>query len=401
MQAPPKRRVAVFSTRFLQRSQTFVYEELLCHERYEAEVFAWRRENGDRFPYPNVHVASPLYGATLFSPAFARRIATGGFSLVHAHFGTGAVYALPHALAARRPLVVTFHGYDVPLLWNNRRLSPEYWPYALLGRTILDRMTLGLCASTDLAELLVEAGVPRAKLRVHRLGVRLDAFEPGEQTGGAFQVVMVGRFVPKKGFAYGVQAFARLAAERPHARLVIVGEGPLEHSLRELVRSLHLTERVAFTGERPSTEVAQILRASHVLLAPSVVDRLGDRESGLIVAKEASACAVPVIGTVHGGIPEIVAHGETGLLAQERDVDALAGHLFALHDDPRLRRRLGAAARAKMVAEYDNRERVRALEALYDEAIAIGDADRARRVLTFGGAARPRRSRRAARRSTT
>lgn len=364
-----RRKVALFCTNFLPYSQTFVHDELRAHERYETEVFAWRRQNPERFLHDAVHVANPFYGGTLMSPKFARRIRRGGFSVVHAHFGPGAVYAMPYAALAALPLVVTFHGYDVPLLWNARRFSPEFWSYAILGRRMLERMTLGLCASKDLFDLLVAHGVPSEKLRVHRLGIDLAKWSPGTPREGALQVLMVGRFVAKKGFSYGLRTFARLLETHPSSRLVIVGDGPLERTLRALARELGLGDRVTWCGAVPHDEVTRLVRESSVLLAPSVVDEHGDRESGLIVAKEASACGVPVVATVHGGLPEIVDHGVTGLLAPERDVDALARHLVALADSPSLRAQLGAAAAAKMRAEYDNRARVRSLETLYDEAV--------------------------------
>jgi colanic acid/amylovoran biosynthesis glycosyltransferase len=122
--------------------------------------------------------------------------------------------------------------------------------------------------------------------------------------------------------------------------------------------------------------VAELLRSSQVLLAPSVVDRHGNRESGLIVVKEASACATVPIGSRHGGIPEIIDDGVTGYLVAERDVASIADRMRRLVREPALRERLGAAAREKMRREYDNTARVRALEDLYDEAGARHAAGR-------------------------
>ena len=104
--------------------------------------------------------------------------------------------------------------------------------------------------------------------------------------------------------------------------------------------------------------------------APSVVTRSGDRESGLIVAKEAAACGVPVIATMHGGLPDIVEDGHTGFLVPERDVERLSEPLGRLIAEPALRQQMGGAARLKMEREYDVRERVTELEGFYDEAIA-------------------------------
>ena len=97
----------------------------------------------------------------------------------------------------------------------------------------------------------------------------------------------------------------------------------------------------------------------------------GDRDSGLIVVKEASACGVVPIGTHHGGIPEIIDDGVTGYVVPERDVDALSERLGRLMADRALRAQMAAAGRAKMEREYDNRKRVAALAESYDEALRL------------------------------
>jgi glycosyltransferase involved in cell wall biosynthesis len=363
-------RVAVFSTNFLEYSQTFVYEELRHHVRYEAEVFARRRLLAERFAFAPVHIGGPLYGALRWSPGFNARFRAAKFSLIHAHFGVGAVYALPFARRFELPLVVTFHGYDVPLLYSSQRWLPSHWRYALLGPRVLEEMTLGICASSELRELLVGHGVSPDRLVVHRLGIDLERFRPGNRDGAPAEVIMVGRFVEKKGFADGIRAFAGLAGQHPNARLTLVGSGPLDSTLRELARDLGIADRVVFTGPLSPGDVANRLAASHILLAPSVVDRHGNRESGLMVVKEASATETVPIGTRHGGIPDIIDDGTTGYLVDERDVPSLTERLNRLLADPVRWRAMSRAARAKMEREYDIRERVRALEQIYDEACA-------------------------------
>jgi glycosyltransferase involved in cell wall biosynthesis len=267
---------------------------------------------------------------------------------------------------------VTFHGYDVPLLSSRDRFRPTHWRYALLGPGVLREMTLGLCASTELRAMLLEMGVPDERLRLHRLGVDTERFAPATRApGGAeAEVVMVGRLVEKKGFEYGLLAFSQVAKRRA-ARLTLVGDGVLGPRLRALAVELGVAGRVEFAGALPSAGVVERLRRADVLLAPSVVARDGNRESGLMSVKEASACGVVPVGTWHGGIPEIIDDAVTGFLVPERDVDALADRLGRLLDEPALRARMGQAARAKMVSEYDGPARGRALEASYDEAVAL------------------------------
>lgn len=360
--------VALFNTNFLPYSQTFVYEEVRRHRRYDVEVFCRTRLLADRFPFEPVHVGGPLYAVTCRAPAFDARFRARRFAVVHAHFGLGAVYARPFARRHRLPLVVTFHGYDVPLLSSPTRWMPQHLRYALMGPRVLDEMTLGLCASAELRDMLLAQGVPERRLRVFRLGIDLGRFTPGLRPEHEFRVVMVGRFVEKKGFEFGIAAFAEAARGDRRLRLTIVGDGPRDAALRRLAEATGLGDRIAFAGPLPTEEVAALLATSHVLLAPSVVDRHGDRDSGLIVAKEAGASGAVAIGTRHGGIPEIIDDGVTGYLVAERDTAAMTARLREVAADHALRARLGEAARRKMQREYDLDERVAALEALYDEA---------------------------------
>jgi glycosyltransferase involved in cell wall biosynthesis len=360
-------RVALFCTNFLPYSQAFVHEQLRQHQRYQAEVFAWRRFYPERFPFEPVHLAPRHYIASHRARNFERRFREAPFDVVHAHFGPGGCYALRFAERARVPLLVTFHGYEVPLLSSPTRFLPLHWPYLLKAPELFAKMRFGLCASQELHDMLLERGVSASKLRVFRLGIDVARFVAREKSSDAPLVVMIGRFVEKKGFEYGVQAFAD-AARGSSARLVIAGNGPREAALKSLALRLGIGAQVQFPGPLRQEQVAELLGRADVLLAPSVVGKAGNRESGLIVVKEASACEAVPIGSRHGGIPEIIDDATTGYLVPERGVAQMAERLRALLAQPELRQRLGRQGRQKMLREYDNRLRVQQLEALYDEA---------------------------------
>jgi glycosyltransferase involved in cell wall biosynthesis len=360
------RRVALFCTNFLPYSQVFVFEQLRQYQRYAADVFAWRRFNAEQFPFPRVHVAEPGYIVRGRSRRFARVFAREPFNVVHAHFGPAGAYAARYALSRRLPLVVTFHGYDVPLLTSRRRFLPLHLPYALGSRGMLDQLTLGLCASLELKSMLMDMGVSEARLRVHRLGIDLARFQPGSAQRERL-VVMIGRLVEKKGFEYGLQAFAVGAARLPEARLVLVGEGERRRSLERLARELGVRERVDFVGVQSQEQIAALLQRAAVLLAPSVVAKDGNRESGLIVVKEASASGAVPIGTEHGGIPESIDSGRTGFLVAERDAAGMGECLRNLLENSALRAQMAEEGRRKMEREFDNRRLVASLEQIYDE----------------------------------
>lgn len=386
---PP--RLALFCTNFLPASQVFVYEQLRQYRRWQADVFAWRRFNADRFVFPRVLQAGPGYVLSGRSRRFERAFAEHPYRLVHAHFGPAGAYARRYAVRAGLPLLVTFHGYDVPLLSSPRRYLPLHLPYALGGPGLLRDMRLGVCASTELRDMLAERGVEPRRLCVHRLGIDLERFAftatrdgHGSKASGLREhgVLMVGRLVEKKGFEYGLRAFALARARGVEARLTIVGEGERRAALGRLARELGVAERVRFMGSQTNEAIAALMAQASVLLAPSVVARDGNRESGLIVVKEAAASGVVPIATWHGGIPDSIDDERTGYLVAERDAEHMGERLARLLSDEALRASLAAAGREKMEREFDNRKLVAELEDLYD------DIARERGPSAFGGAGR-------------
>jgi len=365
--------VALFLRRFLPYSQTFIYDEIQAHERYDVEVFCQERLNAERFPYERYVKPSGWWGEKIYEnigywPSFDRLIGRRNHALIHAHFGTAAVYALPYVLRHDVPFAITFHGVDVGNLFGARRFLPGQWRYWAYSRLLFRHADRLLADSIELAELLGELGAPREKLHVHRLGVDVSRFSrAGGEEDRPVRIVMVGRFTPKKGFTYALRACAK-ALERTdrEAEVVMVGSGEQEAELRRLARAPSLEGRVRFRGALPHEQVAEVLSRADVMLTPSVVTRTHDRDSGIVVAKEASASEVPVVGTYHGGIPSIIDDGETGFLVPERNVDALADRLTTLLEDASLRRRFGTAARKKMKRSFDMHDQVRALEEHYD-----------------------------------
>ena len=116
------------------------------------------------------------------------------------------------------------------------------------------------------------------------------------------------------------------------------------------------------------------MQQAEVFVLPSQTAEDGDSEALGIVFNEASACCVPVVSTWHGGIPEAVLHGETGLLCQERDDTALAEHIDLLLRDRALALRLGRRGREYVCEMFDIRKQTPKLEALYDEVMTRGSA---------------------------
>ncbi len=375
---PPKRKIALFSTSFLPYSQTFIYDELRAHnDNYEVTVFCKDRQNKERFSYEKFHkpkgkLAETIYQNIAYWPDFNNIIRDKKFDLIHAHFGTGAIYALPYVKKFQLPFVVTFHGNDVAALMGIQKYKYNRWRYYLKHQQIFKYSTLLLAASEELRALLIELGASPEKVKVYRLGIDLSKFEYQEpKPSGKTNFVMVGRFTPKKAHSYVLRAFKELINQGFDAALTFIGSGDLKSKAVNFVEQNNLTAHVEFKGILTPDQVSDTLKSSDVLVAPSIVAFDQDRESGLIVIKEAAGVGVPAIGTWHGGIHEIIDDNETGFLIPERNIPELVNKMKLFADQPELIRNFGKAARKKMEKEYDLYKQVEKLEALYEDAINI------------------------------
>jgi glycosyltransferase involved in cell wall biosynthesis len=367
----PNPRVALFVRRFLPYSQTFIHDEINAHERYAVDVFCQKRLNADRFPhdrvfYPDGWLGKRIYENVGYWPDFDRRLGSGDYDLVHAHFGTAAVYALPYVIRHDLPLVVTFWGNDVSALLGTQRYNPKNWRYVCLYKTIFQKSSLILCVSQEMSELVRELGAPSENIQVWSQGIDLDRFQPTESESNIPQVILVGRFTSKKGHIYAIRAFADAIANGYEAHLTFVGSGKLESDCRELVAENGISNHVTFAGSLPHEAVARRLAESDLALVPSVVAHNHDREGSPTVAKEAGACGIPVIATYHAGLPEIVEDGKTGFLVPERNVSALADRIKRLLSSSDLRSKMGNAARRKIEHDFELQAQVRKLESYYD-----------------------------------
>jgi glycosyltransferase involved in cell wall biosynthesis len=197
----------------------------------------------------------------------------------------------------------------------------------------------------------------RAKVRLIHHGIDLDRVRPvaRERPSAAWPVIMsVGRLVEKKGFADLLRACRVLQRRGQSFRCIIVGDGPLRGELRAMVARLGLRDTVVLAGPRTRHELLTELSSADVFALTPAATADGDRDGIPNALLEAMACGLPVVTTATGGIPEIVVHGQTGLMARPHDVTAIAGHLMALLGDERFRRRLGRRARQAVMREFDS-----------------------------------------------
>jgi colanic acid/amylovoran biosynthesis glycosyltransferase len=133
----------------------------------------------------------------------------------------------------------------------------------------------------------------------------------------------------------------------------VLGDGPRREQLAALTAELGVEDRVTLHGRRGQEKVRDALEGSDVLVAASVTAADGDEEGIPNVLKEAMALGLPVVGTRHAGIPELIEDGVSGFLVPERDETALADALQHLAAEPGRWAAMGRAGHAKIEREYD------------------------------------------------
>lgn len=368
------RKVGIYRTRYPAPSETFISQQAAHLRRYEPLFLVRTREPEGEFrgyalsDRDFMGIRQRLFSLSASPFLFGAQQEIERLSLIHAHFGPDGLYALRLAEDHDLPLLVTFHGCDVTVDGQNilRSGKVSSWRF-LLSRGKLARRARCIAVSRFIRDRLVKRGFPADRVTVHHIGVNTDAFSPGGEKASRY-LLCVCRLVEKKGVDQLLQAFARIAARHPDVGLVIAGEGPERGNLLALRETLGLRRRVSFLGAVSHGEVQRLMRGAEIFTLAARRAQSGDSEGLGMVFNEASSCGLPVVSTLHGGIPEAVLHGETGLLSPENDVAALADNLHALLFDRSLALKLGQRGREYVREEFDIVRQTAKLELLYDEA---------------------------------
>jgi len=356
-----------------------IYRQITGLKRCAPVVIAQKRENAARYPFeplrlvpkPRTHVLRRFWFRQLRDKPW--RISDVELSgllsilsetrarLLHIYFGHIAVHLLPLIRAWKNPSVVSFHGADVMVDMN----KPAYREATL---QMLDAVTLVLVRSESLRRAVIDLGCDPAKVEIQRTGIPLDEFPFRERVvpkNGEWQFVQAGRLIEKKGLPVTLHAFSTFLKQHPNATLTIAGEGPLLPELQRFARELGVTDRVSFTGFVSQEQLREIYYRSHIFLHPSQTGRDGNQEGIPNSMLEAMATGLPVFATEHGGIPEAIENGASGMLVSERDNEALARALLNAAQDPSFLSRIGHAGATAMRKNFDLSTQAQRLEEIY------------------------------------
>jgi glycosyltransferase involved in cell wall biosynthesis len=287
----------------------------------------------------------------------------------------------------RRARILHVHGYaaadfgrlaarrvGAALVLHEHFADPRMPAYQAVADRMLASLTdRAIAVSVSTREFLIhERHVPAARVRLIWNGAPLDEFAPvssdkaaavRRELGLPAEAVVIGsigRLNEQKGHRYLIEAAARVLANAPLARVLVVGDGDLAGPLREQARALGIADRVVFAGHRD--DVPALLGAVDVFCISSTY------EGTPLTLFEAMAAGKAIVSTAVDGCREVLEDGLTGLLVPPRDADALAAALTRVVVEPARRESLARAAR-EASARYDIRKCVDAMQALYDEVL--------------------------------
>jgi glycosyltransferase involved in cell wall biosynthesis len=265
-------------------------------------------------------------------------------------------------------LIVTFHGYDATqtdAAFRRDRRGRRF----LQCRDRLKREAAAFIAVSEyIGERLVQQGFPQDKIYVHHIGVDVGKFHPNPDIDRENIVLFVGRLVSKKGCEYLIRAMEGIQARTSATEVIIIGDGPLRAALETQAKTS--LRRFRFLGAQPSRVICEWMKRAKVLCTPSVVDDSGDAEGFGIVFIEAQLCGLPVVSFSSGGVPEAVAHGETGYLAPEKDWRTLSRYIAALLDDQVLWSKFSYAGRERGKRLFDLARQTNKLEEIYNRVVS-------------------------------
>jgi glycosyltransferase involved in cell wall biosynthesis/GT2 family glycosyltransferase len=282
---------------------------------------------------------------------------------LHVHFGNAAATV---GLLVKRltgcHLSLSIHGSD--------EFDDVTGQHLALKVKEADRL---ICMSQYFKAVLMRLSAPEywAKLIVCRLGVETNrfAFAARQPHVAPQRLLCVGRLIPSKCQLLLIQACAKLRDLGHDFKLVLVGAGPDQLRLEQAIAAAEIGDKVVMTGALAHQAVLDQFAKADIFVLPSL------NEGIPVVLMEAMSCGVPCVSTPVSGIPELIEHNRTGLLATQGDLDSLVHQLERLMTQPALREQIASRARQKVVCDFNLMTNVLKLSGIYQSFLASTPSD--------------------------
>ncbi|EWH04607.1 colanic acid biosynthesis glycosyltransferase WcaL [Pseudoalteromonas lipolytica SCSIO 04301] len=311
----------------------------------------WPKRIGRKLASLNV-ARFGIHSKSLLLPSIVTRAtSTLDSDVFIAHFGTAGVVAnkMRELGLLKGKLVTVFHGADISVKAILDVFKQDYQMLFKNGELMLPISDLW-------KNRLIEQGCAPEKIIVNRMGINNEQFKCRELAtpiSTPLKIISVARFIEKKGLSDALDAMHHLKQRGVDFEYKIVGDGDLKEQLVSQIDSLGLSECVKLLGFQPQEKIAALLNEADVFLLPSVVAKNGDMEGIPVALMEAMAMGLITVSTYHSGIPELITHNESGLLAQEHSPAQLTDSIESLVNGQVDIVKMRAAAKAKVEEHFD------------------------------------------------
>ena len=294
------------------------------------------------------------------------------YDIIHCQFGRQAIckfgpysyegLVLREIGAVEGKLLTTFRGYDIS--WYLHKYGENVY------NGLFEKGDFFYTNCEFFRQRVIEVGCDEEKIVVHGSGINCSRFTFKARypdASGLIRIATTGRLVEKKGIEYAIRAIAEVAKVYPNVEFNIIGDGELKQRFLQIIQELNIEDKVHLKGWRNQKEIISILNETHIFVAPSVTASDGNQDAPVNTLKEAMAMGLPVIGTLHGGIPELVEDSVSGFLVPERDETAIAQKLIYLIEHPEIWQQMGLSGRKKVETHYDTDKLNSELVELYQQ----------------------------------
>lgn len=292
--------------------------------------------------------------------AFLDSLKNNGIQVVLAEYGPTGAEVVTICKKLKLPLIVHFHGYDASVVSILEQKKQSY-------KMLFEYAEAVVVVSRLMEQRLLEMGCPAQKLVYNVYGPSVE-FEKIKPEYSENLLIAVGRFVDKKAPYYTILAFNIALKKFPDAKLVMGGDGELRSTCQNLVKYFGIEKNVILPGVINQSEFISYLKVGKAFVQHSITAANGDMEGTPVAIIEASAAGLPIISTVHAGIPDVVLEGVTGLLVQEHDVKGMANNMMKVLGDLDYTKELGQAGKKRIKGNFTLEKHVNALSDLINAA---------------------------------
>jgi colanic acid/amylovoran biosynthesis glycosyltransferase len=273
------------------------------------------------------------------------------YDIIHCQFGMYGIEGmrLREIGAIRGKLITCFRGYDIS--WYVQEFGDDIY------KELFSKGDFFLTNCEFFRKRAIELGCEESKIIVHGSGIDCEKFNFKPRSinlcDRQIRIVTIGRLIEKKGIEYSIRAAIKILKDYPNIEYNIIGEGYLKSDFQQLINEFGVKDKIHLLGWKNQQEIIEILDKSHIFIAPSVTAINGNQDAPVNTLKEAMSMGLPVIGTYHGGIPELIEDGISGFLVPERDANEIAKKIIYLIEHPEIWLSMGKAGSSYVQKHYN------------------------------------------------